>query len=62
MVIAVLEMVSHFNEMTMKREVWCPKCDIYHITIEANPKCTTCKSTLITVLYSKMTGERIIKE
>lgn len=55
-------MVSHFNEMTMKREVWCPKCDIYHITIEANPKCTTCKSTLITVLYSKMTGERIIKE
>lgn len=41
------------------RELYCPKCKSYSFSDESNAKCKTCKSILITVLYNKISGERI---
>lgn len=41
------------------RELYCPKCKSYSFSDESAPKCTSCKSELLTVVYNKITGHRI---
>lgn len=43
-------------------EVWCPRCKKYSKTNQPAPVCKNCGATLITVLYSIMTGQRITGE
>lgn len=43
-----------------KRELWCPKCKKYQWTDEVGAVCQDCfGTTLITVVYSQITGEKI---
>jgi Zn finger protein HypA/HybF involved in hydrogenase expression len=42
------------------REVWCPQCKVTITTDVATPTCQECfGATMITVLYSVVTGHRI---
>jgi hypothetical protein len=60
------------SEHNMKeRLLWCPKCNMYALTNEPNSKCerliipigssypVACGETLITVLYSIITGQQL---
>ena len=41
------------------REVECPRCKRTRITDNADPQCDECKISMITILYSTLTGERL---
>lgn len=49
----------NYNEKTMNREVWCPKCKVITRTIKIAPSCDICFSSLITVVRSLVTKELI---
>lgn len=47
------------NYDRLDREVYCFHCKVYSITVELIPTCKNCKSKLITVLKSTITGKKI---
>lgn len=47
------------NHTNTPRLVTCLKCKIDVETDEFNPKCKKCKSTLIAIVISSITGERL---
>ena len=58
--------MSHSNHNMKPRELWCPLCKEYTTSDEPDARCKnlipnygTCGHSLITVVYSQMTGERL---
>lgn len=54
--------MTEYNTEKMNRLVYCYRCKVYSTTEKPDPKCDTCKSNLITVMRSIITGEIIIGE
>lgn len=45
-----------YNEKTMRRVVWCPKCKMTTVSLHAGLICSKCNILVITVVDSAVTG------
>lgn len=44
------------------RLLFCPKCETDTTNDKLNARCTDCNSPLLTVVFSKLTGERLTRK
>jgi hypothetical protein len=51
--------LNYMKDDRFTREVYCYQCRVYSYSAEPVPKCPTCDSNLITVVYSKISGHKV---